>query len=87
MQRYLNERIKREAEYIVKTGNTVRATAKIFGVSKSTIHKDVSDRLFLIDRKLYYKVKDVLDVNLSERHIRGGEATKLKYERKKSADK
>ena len=87
MQYYLNERIKQEAEYIVKTGSTVRATAKVFGVSKSTVHKDVSDRLFIIDRKLYYKVKDVLDINLSERHIRGGEATKLKYERKKSADK
>ena len=87
MQYYLNERIKKEAEYIVKTGSTVRATAKVFGVSKSTVHKDVSDRLFIIDRKLYYKVKDVLDINLSERHIRGGEATKLKYERKKSADK
>ena len=86
MQYYLNERIKQEAEYIVKTGSTVRATAKVFGVSKSTVHKDVSDRLFIIDRKLYYKVKDVLDVNLSERHIRGGEATKLKYKRKKSAD-
>ena len=73
------DRIVKEAEYIAETGETVRATAKVFHFSKSTVHKDVTDRLKLIDKDLYKRVKKVLDKNLSERHIRGGEATKRKY--------
>ena len=73
------DRVIKEAEYIVKTGATVRAAAKVFHFSKSTIHKDVTDRLFELDRDLYLKVKKVLEKNLAERHIRGGEATKRKY--------
>ena len=72
-------RVLKEAEYIVKTGHTVRATAKVFHFSKSTVHKDVSFRLKEIDTKLFKQVKRVLDKNLSERHIRGGEATKQKF--------
>lgn len=68
-----------EGKYIIKHGATVRATAKVFGVSKSTVHKDCSVRLFSIDKNLYLKVKQVLDTNLSERHIRGGNATKNKF--------
>ncbi len=75
----LIDRIIDEANYIIKTGATVRTAAKIFGVSKSTIHKDVSERLKKIDKILYKKVKKVLDKNLSERHLRGGEATKKKF--------
>lgn len=75
----LIDRIIEEAEYIVSTGTTVRGASKIFWVSKSTIHKDVTDRLKKVDKSLYKKVKKVLDKNLSERHIRGGEATKKKY--------
>ena len=75
----LIDRIIDEANYIIKTGATVRAAAKIFAVSKSTVHKDVSERLKKIDKTLYKKVKKVLDKNLSERHLRGGEATKQKY--------
>ena len=77
-----DEVIKRcidEAEYIIKTGATVRKTAKVFMFSKSTIHKDVTERLYFIDKELYKKVKKVLEKNLTERHIRGGEATKQKY--------
>ena len=74
-------RIVKEAEYIVKTGATVRECAKEFGVSKSTVHKDVTERLKDLDKTLYKKVKKVLEFNLSERHIRGGEATKRKYQK------
>lgn len=75
------DRIIEEAEYMVATGATVRAASKVFGVSKSTVHKDVTERLKKTDRSLYKKVKKVLEKNLSERHIRGGEATKIKYKK------
>ncbi len=67
------------ARHIIETGATVRATAKVFGISKSTVHKDVSDRLLHIDKNLYKQVDAVLQKNKSERHIRGGLATKRKY--------
>ena len=73
------DRVIEEAEYISLTGSTVRETAKRFYQSKSTVHKDVTDRLILIDTQLYMKVQKVLQKNLSERHIRGGQATKRKY--------
>lgn len=73
------DRIVKEAEYIAETGETVRATAKVFHFSKSTVHKDVTERLKLIDKDLYKRVKKALNKNLAERHIRGGEATKRKY--------
>ena len=76
------ERCQLLGKYIVKTGATVRAAAAAFGVSKSTVHKDVSYRLYFIDINLYMKVKKVLNINLAERHIRGGEATKRKYQNK-----
>ncbi|MBR4878371.1 MAG: sporulation transcriptional regulator SpoIIID [Clostridia bacterium] len=66
-------------EYIRDTGSTLRKAAKIFGLSKSTVHKDVSHRLRVIKPSLYTEVKAVLDKNKDERHIRGGNATKLKY--------
>ena len=67
-------------EYIIKTGATVRAAAKVFSVSKSTVHKDISERLRKIDPPLYRAVKKIMDKNKSERHIRGGQATKEKYQ-------
>ena len=66
-------------EYICETGATVRAAAKVFGVSKSTVHKDVTERLLKDEPSLYREVKAVLEKNKSERHIRGGMATKRKY--------
>ena len=75
----IHMRILAEAEYIVKTDSTVRAAAKHFNISKSTVHKDVTERLIEIDKNLYGQVRDVLDKNLSERHIRVGMATKSKY--------
>lgn len=77
------ERVIKEGRYIIGTGNTVRAAAAYFGISKSTVHKDVSERLKVIDCELFEKVREVLDKNLSERHIRGGMATREKYLGKK----
>ena len=65
--------------YILENRTTVRAAAKIFGISKSTVHKDVTDRLRNEDPELYAKVKDILEINKQERHIRGGLATRRKY--------
>lgn len=79
MREYIEKRVIDLAYYIIETNATVRSTAKHFGVSKSTVHKDVGTRLCEIDKALYKKVKKVLDVNKSERHIRGGQATREKY--------
>lgn len=72
------------AHYIIDHNTTVRATAKEFHISKSTVHKDVTDRLKKINPTIYAQVKQVLDLNKSERHIRGGIATREKYARIKS---
>ena len=76
---YIEERARKCAEYIVATGCTVRACSAHFSVSKSTVHKDVSERLQYIDPELFEQVRVVLDLNLNERHIRGGNATREKY--------
>lgn len=81
MKEFSEERAVVLGEYIAKTGATVRTTAKVFKISKSTVHKDVTERLFFIDRMLYNKVKVVLQKNKSERHIRGGMATQRKYKK------
>ena len=72
-------RVKKEADYIISTGATVRATAKYIGTSKSTVHKDMTERLRYISPELCDKVRQVLEKNRNERHLRGGEATKNKY--------
>lgn len=77
----IEERACNLAQYIIETGDTVRGTAKKFGISKSTVHKDVSERLIHINQALAIEVRKVLDENKAERHIRGGMATKLKYEK------
>ena len=76
---YKAEGVVREAEYIIAEGCTVRAAAVHFSISKSTVHKDVTERLTSIDKNLADRVRKVLNKNLSERHIRGGQATKEKY--------
>ena len=73
------ERAEVLAEYVINTGATVRACALRFGISKSTVHKDLSTKLRYINANLYSQVKEVLEINKAERHIRGGEATKKKY--------
>lgn len=80
MKEYIEERALEIAKYIINEKATVRQTATIFGVSKSTVHKDVTERLPKINAIIAGEVKWVLDTNKAERHIRGGEATKLKYE-------
>ena len=75
----IEERACTLAKYIIETKDTVRGTAKKFGISKSTVHKDVSQRLLNINQALALEVRKVLDENKAERHIRGGLATKLKY--------
>ena len=77
----LSERAISEGEYIVENNATVRSTAAVFGVGKSTVHKDVTVALKEIDANLYGEFKKVIEKNLSERHIRGGLATKLKNEK------
>ena len=79
MKDYIEERVLSIAEYIIESNSTVRETAKQFGVSKSTVHKDVSERLLQINPALAQAVRKVLDVNKAERHIRGGLATREKY--------
>lgn len=77
------ENIISVATYIAKTGDTVRHTAELFGLSKSTIHKKMTEDLKHIDLRLYYKVKKVLDKNKAERHMRGGLATRERFRKLK----
>ena len=79
MKDYIEERAVEVGNYIIETKATVRQTAKKFGISKSTVHKDVAERLPQIDVELAKEARSVLDVNKSERHIRGGMATRKKY--------
>jgi len=71
------------AVYIIETGATVRSAAKHFGISKSTVHKDLSQRLPQYNKSLYQQVRQVLNLNKAERHIRGGQATRKKYQLQK----
>ena len=75
----MEERAERLALYIIENRATVRAAAQKFGISKSTVHKDISERLPMFNRPLYLQVTEVLDVNTAQRHIRGGIATRRKY--------
>ena len=75
----MEERCQALAVYIIENRATVRAAAKKFGISKSTVHKDLSDRLPQFNRTLYLRVKEVLEENKAQRHIRGGIATRKKY--------
>jgi putative DeoR family transcriptional regulator (stage III sporulation protein D) len=76
---YIEERVLEVARYIIESKATIRKTAKVFGVSKSTIHKDMTERLPKINPQVAKEAKDILDLNKSERHIRGGKATRMKY--------
>lgn len=79
MKDYIEERAIAIANYIIENNATVRQTARQFGISKSTVHKDVTERLMQVNPSLAKEARKVLDVNKSERHIRGGLATKEKY--------
>ncbi len=84
MTDHIQERACRLAVYMIEHQETVRGIAKKFGISKSTVHKDLSQRLRQYDKGLYQQVKAILDSNKAERHIRGGEATKRKYQAERS---
>lgn len=79
MKDYIRVRVLDIATYLLETGETVRQAAEVFHVSKSTVHKDVTERLEKINKELYNEVSNILAHNKAERHIRGGEATKKKY--------
>ena len=83
MKDYIEERTISLANYIIENNSTVRETATVFNISKSTVHKDVTERLMRINPQLASKLRLVLDKNKAERHIRGGEATKQKYVKKR----
>lgn len=82
MRDYIRRRVLEVGTYILNTKATVRQAAEVFDVSKSTIHKDVTERLPRVNRDLARRVKRILENNKAERHIRGGEATRRKYRRK-----
>ena len=79
MKGNMEDRAERLALYIIENRTTVRAAAQKFGISKSTVHKDISERLPQFNRSLYKQVKEVLEINKAQRHIRGGIATREKY--------
>lgn len=79
----IEERAKVLATYIIENKSTVRQAAKKFNISKSTVHKDISERLEKVNPSLAYEAKKILEINKLERHIRGGLATKLKYQKEK----
>ena len=79
----IDKRVMELAAYVLETGATVRAAAERFGVSKSTVHKDLTRRLEQADRMLWLQIRAVLDRNKAQRHLRGGEATRKKYQNAK----
>lgn len=79
MKDYIEERVLEVAKYIIDSKDTIRKTAKVFGVSKSTIHKDMTERLPKINPTIAEQTNLILELNKAERHIRGGKATKMKY--------
>ncbi len=79
MNNRIYDRVIREANYIILTNKTIREISLVFDVSKSTVHKDLNDRLYLIDKDLYDKVSSVLRYHADIKHIRGGESTKRKF--------
>ena len=79
MNAFIIKRVLDEAKYMIETNKTVREIAKVFNVSKSTVHKDLHERLSLINLDLYNEVDNILKYHIDIRHIRGGESTKQKY--------
>ena len=83
MNKNIYDRVTKESKYSILTNSTIRETASVFGVSKSTVHKDIRERLFEIDKKMYEKVSSILEYHVDIKHIRGGESTKRKFLQKK----
>ncbi len=83
MNKQIYDRVLFESQYIIDTNETIRNAATVFGVSKSTVHKDLRDRLWEIDKDMYEKVSSILQYHVDIKHIRGGESTKRKFLAKK----
>ena len=83
MSKDIIKRVDDIANYIIKTKNTIRKTAKVFNVSKSTVHKDMKDRLKIIDEKKYIQIQKIMNQHIETRHIKGGESTRQLFLRKK----
>ena len=81
MNSFIAKRVLDEANYMVSSKNTIREIAKIFNVSKSTVHKDLHERLATVDFELYSKIDSILKYHIEIRHIRGGESTRKKYKK------
>ena len=81
MNSIIIKRVTDEADYILKTHDTIREIAKVFMVSKSTVHKDLHERLLYVNKKLYNEVYDILQYHIGIRHIRGGQSTKKKFKK------
>lgn len=81
MNSIMVKRIMDEANYMIETKDTIREIASVFKVSKSTVHKDLHERLMYVNKNLYEKVYDILQYHIDVRHIRGGQSTKKKYEK------
>ena len=79
MEKHIIDRVIEEGKYIIDTGDTVRKMAQVFGISKSTVHKDLKDRLLEIDIDMYNLVSNILQYHTDIRHIRGGESTRKKF--------
>ena len=79
MDKYIVDRVNKEANILIDTKLTIREIAKIFNVSKSTVHKDLNERLFEIDKEKYNLIKDIFEEHIKIRHIKGGESTRIKY--------
>ena len=79
MNSIIFKRVKEEANYIINTEKTIREVSKVFNVSKSTVHKDLHERLIKIDSAMYKRVRKIMDYHIDVRHLRGGESTKVKY--------
>ena len=86
MQEYIEKRVIEIGNYIIESGSTVRQTAGVFGVSKSTVHKDITERLPLLNDAIAARVRRIRDNNKAERHLRGGEATRRKYLEQRAAE-
>ncbi len=82
MNSIIFKRVKEEANYIINTEKTIREVSKVFNVSKSTVHKDLHERLIKIDSAMYKRVRKIMDYHIDVRHLRGGESTKVKYLKK-----
>ena len=80
---YINNRVIKEADYIIETNKTIREVANTFGVSKSTVHNDIRKKLIEIDKKMYEKVSSIMEFHTNIKHIKGGESTKIKFLKRK----